>query len=446
MKNLLFMMSFVFLMSCGADNLNKTLKSKTTSVLSNQVSIIQNETNDILSDSTDSVSPDCTEEVLKGWKCVTTNVITDENLSYKIAVRWSRPNLTSIGTMLMAVGGAGKGESRDDPPSKIMMDELNNLDQMRVIEIDFLDPVTPTNPWGGYWNHSGGYKSAGLAFKAAFDFILSRKIIRGSFLNYLGGSNASTVAAYAMANLGLDKYFDRVVFQMGPFLPDLSNACNKNSASSFFQNNPDQQKSVANLLNFWANGDVNKNVCDNLVNERVSILKYGKKNFPNTHVHVIVGAKEVTEGFGAWILASNLEWYNGISAKTKIRIIRPEMGHNNSYVDMRRFLKLAPNEVAANDSICKDSTGSFCDSNSKSVEWLCKSCGQSDSPGIGWNDVGGGCFHKQTQNICSQCSQGTFCNGKEIIDWKCNCDASLVTGWVDVGNKCFHRRSGTQCQ
>ena len=445
MKNLLMMLLILMLTSCGADALNKTSKSKSTSVLSNQVSIIQSETNDILSDSTDTSTPECTAEVLKGWKCITASIVTDENKTYKISVKWSRPNLPSRGTMLMAVGGAGTGESRLDTPSKIMMDELADLDQMRVIQLEFTDPPTANNAWGGYWNHTGGYKSAGLAFKAAFDFILSRKIIRGSFLNYLGGSNASTVAAYAMSNYGLDKYFDRVVFQMGPILPDLANACSKTSASSFFINNPDHQKSVFSLINFWALGDVNNNICDNLANERVSILKFGKKNFPNTHVHVIVGAKEVTLGFGAWILASNLEWYNGISAKSKIRIIRPEMAHNNSYLDMRRFLKLAPNEVATEDPICQDSKGSFCDSTKRSVEWLCRACDQNHSPDSSWVDVGGGCFHKQTQNNCSQCAQGTFCNGKETIEWKCDCTMS-GSGWVDVGNKCFHRKTGSQCQ
>ncbi len=45
------------------------------------------------------------------------------------------------------------------------------------------------------------------------------------------------------------------------------------------------------------------------------------------------------------MLASNLEWYNGIEAKSKSRLIRPNMAHNNSYEDMRRFLKLGPDDI-----------------------------------------------------------------------------------------------------
>ncbi len=453
MKNIKLSLIFtlILLSACGP----QTNKSKTKAVATSvsaisgaQTSIIKTVINETAAEQIDQSTPDCKDGIATGWKCIYATVTTPENLSYKIAVRWNRAGMTSRGTMLHAVGGSGQGDSRQDPPSKAIFDELSQKDQVRTVILEFVDAVEPTNHWGGYFKHFGAYHSAGRAFKAGFDFILDKKIIRGNFLNYLGGSNGTMVLAYAMSNLGLDAYFDRVIFQMGPFLPDLASACDRSSPSSFYINAPETQKSVADLINFWRFGDKSQSVCDNQLPDKVSILKHGNKSFPNTHVHVIVGAMEATAGFGPWILASNLEWYKGISAKSKSRIIRPNMAHNNSYEDMRRYAKLAPDQTVEEDPACKDSRGFFTE-NSRQTEWLCKGCGQIEAPaddaGGKWSDVGSGCFHRVVAGT-AKCSTGTFCNtSKRIIEWSCDC---AVTGseWVDVGSQCFHRETGKSCQ
>ena len=182
----------------------------------------------------DAETPNCTEPILQGLKCLNTTVVTTEGLSYKVRIKWSRPNLDSKGSVFIAIGGSGGGatQTREDPPSKYFIDKLTTVDQLRVIEVEFIDTPVNSNYWGGYFVHAGGYKSASLAFDAVVKLIVDKQIVRGQFLNYLGGSNASMIAAYSMSYFGTDKYFDRVVLQMGPFLANLRHSCSPSSADS----------------------------------------------------------------------------------------------------------------------------------------------------------------------------------------------------------------------
>lgn len=367
-------------------------------------SVIPSLVNENLSNQRDLQSASCSDSDLAGWKCVDTTVMTDEGQSYRIRVKWSRPGVVSRGSVLIAVGGAGTGESRKDPPSKLMMDNLANLDSVRVIQLEFIDDPLAAAPWGGYWKHAGGYRSAGAAFDVSLKWIIQNSIVRGQFLNYLGGSNGSMVAAYAMSHFGADQFFDRVVFQMGPFLPSLAHACTRGSGSEFYLNAGDFLTTVFSLINLWRFGNSNQNVCENFSEDRISILG-NNRNFKTTHVHVIVGALESEYGFGPWILASNLEWYNSISARTKERIVRPEMAHNNSYKDMRRYLKLGANDMPGADQDCIDDQGTFCAADGKLTEFNCRGCAQilppTANPNLGWVDVGGRCFHRKTTTSCS---------------------------------------------
>lgn len=383
----------------------------------------------------DKKTPNCTKAVLAGWKCLYTTITTDEGNSYKILLKWNRPNQQSRGSFFTANGGAGMGESREDPPSKAFEDQLSELDQVRTVALEMLDENIANAFGGGYFIHKGGYKSAALVFMAALELAVSENLFQGKFLNYLGGSNGSTVAAYAMSKYNADIYFDRVVFQMGPFLPDLATACDKNSASSFYLNSGGQFQLTQDLINLWVYGDTTKSPCTSGGEDRVSILKGGKNNFPNTHIHVIMGAREVVDGFGPWILASNLEWYNGISAKSKSRLIRPEMSHNNSYEDFRRFLKLGPDDKV-DPTLDKCNKGTF-SANGRPYEYSC-GCGTLNG-GILQPD---GCFHKASEALFEttpeQCTRGNFLDGnKNTIEFSCGCGA--VEGGVQQKDGCFHK-------
>lgn len=445
-------------------NSNGTKKSTTSSSMTTLLpsaivgptSVAPEFVNPQIAANSDATTPDCTLDVMAGWKCLNTTITTAEGNTFKVAIKWNRPNKTSVGTVLLAVGGSGMGESRQDPPSKQFMDELDSLDNIRTIELEFTDAPTGSSPWGGYFSHVGGYRSAGYAMTSAIELILSKGLVVGNFLNYMGGSNGSTVFAYAMAKMGIDRYFDRIVFQMGPFLPDLDKACAVAGDQSFTLSTLQQQQSIAELLNLWTFGDKNKSVCSNNFGgtDVNSILKGGRNRFPNSHIHVIIGAKEETIGYGKWILASNLAWYNGIEAKSKSRIIRPNMGHNNSYEDMRRYLKLRPDETpeeAADPSMnCSaDSQGTF-PADGGTVQWYCNGCGKTTAPasdllGLAWNSVGGNCFHRKLNPTAPQCSSGQFCANGNIILWNCGC-AKMDATWIDQGSTCYHKATPNSCK
>ena len=373
-----------------------------TAAISEGGSVISSRINLNKAAATDTETADCPQTVNVGWKCWNTTIISEGN-SYKVAIKWSRPNIDSKGSVLMATGGSGVGESRLDPPSKLMMDNISDKDQLRFIQLEFLDDPE-LSPWkGGYWKHAGGYKSTSLVFTAAVELIIEKQIVRGKFLNYLGGSNATMLMARSMSFYNVDKYFDRVVLQMGPFLPSKTGTCDRLSVSSIYINNADQQSIIFQLMGSWLYGDKSKDFCADDGEDRLSILG-PRTSFPNTHMHVIMGALEDDYGFGRWIRLSNIEWYNMISAKTKSRIERPEMAHNNSYKDMRRFLKLAPNEIPEEDTDCIDRVGQFC-SVGKITQFNCRGCAQETPPtedkSIKWIKVEENCYHLATEIKCT---------------------------------------------
>ena len=289
---------------------------------------------------------DCTAPSQKGWKCLKTTIKTLEGKEYKISLKFNRPNQKSVGTIFYGVGGNGMSDMLEDVSQKNLLNQLAEQNQIRTIMLEMLEKDEGFELGGGYWIHGGGYLTLSQIFMAVWEVVVKKGLAHGDFTNYYGGSNGTMLLASAMAKYNADVFFDRVLFGIGPFLPDLASACDPNSKASFKLNNEAQDKWVQTLLGAWNYKDQNKKVCDNIkVEDRTSILKDGKKDYPNTIIHVVVGAKEDTEGFGPWFNASNLEWYNSITAKSKDRLIRPNIGHDNSPEDMLRILKLAPNET-----------------------------------------------------------------------------------------------------
>ncbi len=410
----------------------------------------------------DSLANNCKGEHMKGWKCWPTTLTTIEGNTYNVIYKWNRANVKSRGTVFMGIGGAGMGESREDKSSRDIMDQVSALDEVRSVQFEMLDEgIKDLTMSGGYWKYAGGYKTLAQIFHAAIEKAIDARLFHGSFTNYMGGSNGSMLAASGFSLYNTDVYFDRAIFQMGPFLSDFEAACNKESASSFYLNTPDQQKTVNGLLGVWTSHDNITNVCEKGGEDRNSILA-GKKSFPNTRIHVIMGAQEVTTGFGKWILASNLEWFNKIEAKSKERIIRPNMSHNNSYEDMRRFMRLGPDEVAV-DANMECNTGSFM-AGAEKIGWSC-GCGTPENGVVMPN----GCFHispgraiasvvsvVQDRTLASDnnskkpvedTSKGVFCaeNNKEI-NWVCGLKSHPGGGWQDMKNNCYHLATDITCK
>lgn len=296
----------------------------------------------------------CTRDGYNGWNCWQTTVVSQENITYQIELRWNRINKSSVGTVISAVGGNGTGASRENtsiPGIRKFMDELDQLDQIRMVEIDFLDPSNNGVKAGGYFKSPTGYYAAASAFLASVELIFAKGLADGTFVNYFGGSNATMVAAYAMSHFGADRFFDRVLFQIGPFIPNLQHACDPNHWASFHRS-PAQYGFIKELVNSWSTGDQNTDVCTKMNPDRVSIAKTSRVRFPKTAVHVVVGLDEVTQGFGPWILESNLEWYENVEAPEKTRVGIPGLGHSVDWDQTRIYLnKRPPAAMGANPTL-----------------------------------------------------------------------------------------------
>ena len=334
-------------------------------------------------------SSDCTAASQKGWKCLKTTIKTLEGKEYKILLKFNRPNQKSVGTIFFGVGAHGGVDLLEELPQRTIFNQFADQNQIRTIMLEMLDKDEKIELGGGYWMYGGGYLTLSQIFVAVWEVVVNKGLVHGDFTNYYGGSNGTMLLASAMAKYNADVFFDRVLFMVGPFLPDLASACDKNSPSSFYLGNEEKFNLINTLLGLWHYKDQEKRVCDKLkVEDRTSILKGGKKDYPNTIIHVVVGAKEDTTGFGPWFNASNLEWYNSITAKSKDRLIRPNLGHDNSYEDMLRFLKLAPNETA--DNTLEQCVTGKKEVNGKMVEFSC-GCNALIPGSIFQPD---GCYHK----------------------------------------------------
>lgn len=285
----------------------------------------------------------CSGSSYRGWKCLKRTLRTGEGLDYSVELRWNRDAVASVGSVVWVLGNNGKGSFREYGAGQgaAAQDQLDQLDSVRSIEIDFTDPiVNGEESSGGYWRHFGGYRSAASAYLAALEFVVGTGIAQGNFLNHVGGSNGTMVAAYALANLGAARYLNRVIFHAGPFISDVSLACRPDHWAGF-DRSPLMKGLIQQLMGLWATGQRSQDPCA-LAQDRLSVLRSGVKRYPQLGVHVVMGQKEETEGFGPWILDSNLEWFHSIEAAQKTRVVRADLGHEMSWGEIRSVARLGP--------------------------------------------------------------------------------------------------------
>jgi hypothetical protein len=285
---------------------------------------------------------DCSNQNLyPQWKCQMVKVVNPKNSFYNYAVefRINRIQRDSVGTVLWVNGNNGRDGFRHDENAKGVQDRLDESG-VRSIEIVFTDPTTPASGdyegfTGGFWKYPGGYVLAGGAYAGALAELIKLGVLRGNFLNHIGVSNGTMVAAVAMAKYNAGAVLDRVIFNSGPFLPSFKNACSNNHFARLrgqLGNEPGEEDWVLKIINTWTLGDNSKDSCriasasDNDPNSVLggSAVKF----YPKTAVHIFMGKQELDGAFGQWILNSNLEYMSKITAAEKTRIVVDTMGHS----------------------------------------------------------------------------------------------------------------------
>lgn len=281
---------------------------------------------------------DCPEPGYRNFKCVSKILRTQEGLDYPVTFRWNRVGQESSGTVIWVLGNNGRGKWREFPDTIPVQEDFDRNKKIRSVEIDFSQAPKISINDGGYWTHGGGYYSSAQAYMAAVAYVTAN-LKSGAFLNHVGGSNGTMVAAYSLSHFGAGEYVDRFIFHAGPFLPSLPEACDTTHFASF-SISPRVFGTIKSFLGIWAALDPNIDVCASssapAIN-RLSLLKDAVKSYPKNGIHVVMGAKEKDEGFGEWILESNLSWYSQIEAAEKTREVLTTIGHEMYWPAVANF-------------------------------------------------------------------------------------------------------------
>lgn len=315
-----------------------TLGDESTSLESSGMSLSADSFRAAKDTELDQLQQNCPEPEYRNFKCLNKVLRTQEGLDYAVTFRWNRIGQESNGTVIWVLGNNGKGVWRAFPGSAPIQDDFDRNKNIRSVEIDFTDAPKTTGNSGGYWSHGGGYYSAAQAYMAAVAYVVAN-LKSGAFLNHVGGSNGTMVAAYSLSHFGAGQYVDRFILHAGPFLPDLQEACDTNHFASFSKS-PSMYQNIIEIMGTWTYLDASKNVCaDSSVNtiNRLSVLKNSVKSYPQNGIHVVMGEKEKTEGFGDWILQSNFSWYSQIEAAEKTREVISSIGHEMYWLSVASF-------------------------------------------------------------------------------------------------------------
>lgn len=279
----------------------------------------------------------CTDPGYTNFNCVKKEFTTKEGLAYSVILRWNRVNSEdSVGTVVWVLGGQGSGKWRSYPGAVEIEDSFDRSQKIRSVEVDFVDEAVAEGASGGYWVHGGGYYSAALAYMEVIAYI-SANLKVGSFLNHVGGSNGTMVAAYALSHFDAGSFVDRFILHAGPFLPNFSEACDPNHFASFHRS-PAMLGVITGFVGSWAYKDPKKNPCTlGDMNARMSVLAGAKNTYPNNGIHVVMGEKEKVDGFGPWIIESNYHWYSQVEAAEKTYQILGSIGHEMEWSSVRTY-------------------------------------------------------------------------------------------------------------
>lgn len=284
----------------------------------------------------------CPEPQYRNFQCIDKILRTSESREYAVRFRWNRVGQEALskGTVIWVLGNDGRRQWRMlEPQATPTQDDFDTRLKIRSVEIEFLDDPKTGGGGGGYWAHGGGYYSAASAYMEAVKYVAANLKV-GAFMNHVGGSNGTMVAAYALSHFNVGSLIDRFVLHAGPFLSNLEDACDPSHFASFSKS-PGMFTTIKSFLGTWSYRDPNRDVCGNSdMVYRNSVLNGAKNVYPRNGLHVVMGAKEATEGFGNWILESNLQWHSQVQAAEKTRSVFSNLGHEMHWDSVRAYAHL----------------------------------------------------------------------------------------------------------
>jgi hypothetical protein len=255
-----------------------------------------------------------------GWHCTVLRSGANNNgISYVVEARWNRVGQPVSGSFTWLTGNASNTFFRDGQNlSPWVQDQLDTVDQVRTIDLALHGNGTMTFPRNGYVNISAVYADV-------LEHLVAAGIATG-VIGHFGSSGGSLMGAAALANHGLDRVLDGVVFGGGPFWIDLEEVCTDASSALF------QSQAGRRMVDDWTWREVDGSTpCE--LRLLAPSVPYGCRSllgtaantyFPGTVVTVMVG---VNDPSNPWIDASAYEFFTRITAQSKT-FDRPNAPHN----------------------------------------------------------------------------------------------------------------------
>ena len=262
----------------------------------------------------------CQQAGYAGWQCDALDFYhATHDTTFPIALRWNLAETVPAATVVWLPGNQGEGQFRSRLNAETVQDRLAQLDGIRSVEVEFSGA-------DGYWGPPAlGYPAAGGLYAAVLLELKRRGLVRGGWTTHFGSSNGTMLGAAALAHHGLIQQVQRVVFDSGPFLADMAPECT--DPAHWLYIGPVEARRLIDSWNGWAD----RGVCENGLSDPEpgydlrSLLGTGAEHaYPQLSVNVLLGE---LEEFTSWLLRSNRNWYQQISAEQKTRHIIAGVGH-----------------------------------------------------------------------------------------------------------------------
>ena len=277
---------------------------------------------------------DCTIAGYAGWRCARMTFARPDAGTIDVDVRFNLPGAMPGATLVWVLGGNGTGRFRTDYNARDTQD-LGAARGYRSVELEFSGP-------DGYWQAPAlGYVGAGQLVTTILRELRALGVVDGDFVNYIGGSNGTTIGAAGLARAGLADLVSRVVFLSGPFLSSARAACTDASSAEYMD-----MLRVPQLVDTWNDlpGTCAGQIPDAVLDTRSVLGAGAQSSYPDLHVHVVLGD---LDEYGPWVLRANELWLHNIVAGEETRHVIAGLDHNTfggpgipSTAPLRRSLAL----------------------------------------------------------------------------------------------------------
>lgn len=272
------------------------------------------------------------------WQCFDLALAPIDGTVFQVRLRWNLSAQPILATVVWLAGANGDlPHAVIEPGVTGAADERSLRERfaqdygIRSIELQFLNARESETGLGGYWAAPRrGYLKPAQAYLATIEFLLKTEIdlIQGEWWTQVAISNGATTVAFALAYLNADELLEKTVLLSGPFLANIKRECSDPDFVAYIGRQQERADAIAasiiwnfiSAYNGW--NDCRQPLQSNFQDRELLSLE-AQRNFGH-ELTVITGAEDE---YGPWLLASNVYWYQRITANLQSRVVLPEVPH-----------------------------------------------------------------------------------------------------------------------